>query len=273
MSRVTLHSKPALIIAAFGSSRRGKAALAQFNRSVVNAYSGYDIFWAYTSAIIRKKTGNPGLKQTLAQVVGQGYSKAVVLPLQVFPGSEYRKIYDTVSGYPGLQSIVGETLMHRHCFFEQVVQALESDFLPPSAGLNVIALHGTSNTYDPVNSIYIDVATFVRKKYQNVFAAALEGIPDSQDLFHKVSQLKIARQHKHIRILPFMYTAGLHVEDDIMGETGSWKSQLSEMGYSVECLQSQFDGEKYYKSLAAYSDIHQLFLKRLSSCLEAFPQS
>ena len=264
---------PAIIIAAFGSSRRGKAALNTFNKKVASYYSDFDIYWAFTSAIIRRKTGNPGLHQILEKVVEDGYCQAAVLPLQIFPGSEYQKIYDTATQYSGLQVVVGETLMHRREFFTDVFEVVESDFLNQCEGLNIVALHGTPDANDPVNRVYVDVEKYLLDKYENVVAAALEGVPDAETFFKSVATSKSVKQFQRARILPFMYTAGLHVEDDIMGASGSWKNKLNEAGFDVECLTTKIDGEKYYKSLASYPGIQDLFLQRLVSCLKLVHQT
>ena len=266
-------AKPAIIIAAFGSSRRGKAALNAFNEKVASYYPDFDIYWAFTSAIIRKKTGNPGLHQILGKVVEDGYRYAAVLPLQIFPGSEYQKIYDTATQYPGLRVVVGETLMHRREFFTDVIEVVESDFLHPGEGLNIVALHGTPDVDDPVNHVYPEVEKYLLDNHENVMAAALEGVPDAETLFKNVATSKLTKKYQRVRVLPFMYTAGLHVEDDIMGASGSWKSKLTAAGFEVECLTIQIDGERYYKSLASYTGIQNLFLQRLANCVKLSHQT
>ncbi len=257
-------SRPAIIIAAFGSSRRGKKALDQYNAEVTEKYPGYAIYWAFTSAIIRKKTGNPGLSETLAAVAENGYATVAVLPLQIFPGSEYRKIKDTATCFPGIKAAVGETLMHRSSYFSEVLKIVEKDFLQPSEGLNLIALHGTPSIDDPVNSIYLGLEKHLGERYENVFATSLEGLPNRNAVFQEISELKHVNEKRRIRIIPFMYTAGMHVEEDLMGGPNSWKNQLSQKGFSVECLTVQMDGEKFFKSLASYTHIQQIFLQRLA---------
>ena len=89
-----LKDKPAIVIAAFGSTRRGKAALDLFDKKVEERYRDHEIFWAYTSEFIRKKSGLPSLHQALASIESAGYRKAVVVPLHIFPGVEYQEVSD-----------------------------------------------------------------------------------------------------------------------------------------------------------------------------------
>ena len=68
MRHPNLQERAATIIAAFGSSSRAKEPLALFAERYAQAFPGEEPFWAYTSAIIRKKTGLPGLQVLDAMV-------------------------------------------------------------------------------------------------------------------------------------------------------------------------------------------------------------
>ena len=263
-----LQEKPAIIVAAFGSSRRGKAALDDIDKKIRDFFPDHQIFWGYTSEIIRKKTKTPSLHETLAKVVSDGFRKAVVLPLQIFPGIEYREIADTARNYPGINILVGETLMHRWDFVKEVLSVVESDFLEPQQGLNLLALHGTPMVGDPANSGYLGLERMVADKYENVLAASLEGVPDHFAVMEKISRENLARRYRRVRILPMMYIAGLHVEDDLMGETDSWKTRLQQMGFEVECPTIESNGEQYFKSLASYHEIQNFFIERIRRTLE-----
>jgi sirohydrochlorin cobaltochelatase len=52
-----LEEKPAIVMAAFGSSTRAEAALDIVDKRLEIEFPGYKKFWAYTSEIIRKKKG------------------------------------------------------------------------------------------------------------------------------------------------------------------------------------------------------------------------
>ena len=68
-----IQEKPAIIIVAFGSTSRGKAAMTLFKEKFEERFGDYRIFTAYSSAIIRKKTGHPSLHQVLAQAEEEGF--------------------------------------------------------------------------------------------------------------------------------------------------------------------------------------------------------
>lgn len=148
-----LKEKPAIVVAAFGSSSRGKAAIDVFRHRLEEDFADYDHFWAYTSEIIRKKRGLPSLQEILAKVEAEGSRKAVVQPLHIFPGTEYQQMLETSHYFPGLRTIVSESLCHRWPFVREVLDIVSEDFLGPDEGLNLLALHWAPLGADPVNSI------------------------------------------------------------------------------------------------------------------------
>ncbi|MFN2435520.1 MAG: hypothetical protein ABR513_00335 [Desulfotignum sp.] len=55
------------MIAAFGSTTSARSALDIFDARLKETCPDHEVFWAYTSEIIRKKTGLPSLQETLAR--------------------------------------------------------------------------------------------------------------------------------------------------------------------------------------------------------------
>jgi sirohydrochlorin cobaltochelatase len=262
-----LKTAPAIVIAAFGSTSRSKAALEQFEQRLKQGHPEDNIYWAYTSEIIRKKLNLPSLQETLAKVEADGYRKAVVQPLHIFPGTEYQQLAETCAYFPGLRVILGETLLHRWDFAKEILTALEADFLTPEAGCNLLALHGTPLAADPVNIAYLGLERLVSDLYPNVLAAAIEGVPDHEALFARIKRERLADKYKRIKILPMMYFAGLHAEEDLMGETDSWRSALEALGFVVECATIGKQGGAQYKGLAYYPQVIQSFMDRLQRAL------
>lgn len=262
-----LKEKPAVVIAAFGSTTRARSALDIFEARLMEACPDHEIFWAYTSEIIRKKTGLPSLQETLARVEAQGFRKAVVQPLHVFPGTEYCQMAETCAYFPGLRVFMGETLFHRWEFITQILEVLSSDFLSPEQGLNLLALHGTPLAADPVNVVYLGLEKLVRDRYPNVLAAAIEGIPDHEAVFARIRQQGLADRFTQARIIPMMYFAGMHARDDLMGPEDSWRTALEAMGLSVDCPMVEDQGRQMFKGLAHYPEVIGFLLDRLARTL------
>ena len=265
----SLEERPAIVIAAFGTSTRAGAGIEKFNQRLQERFSEYELFQAYTSDIIRKKMNLPGLRETLSSLESRGYRKAVVQPLHIFPGTEYTQLVETCASFPGLRIIVGETLMHRWQFVKQVLTIIEREFLPDQQGINILALHGSPLAAEPVNTLYLGLEQMVRGLYPNVFAASVEGVPDVDALFARLSRMRQGVSNARARIIPVMFAAGMHVMDDLMGEDESWRTRLETMGFSpVDMPAVEYQGQEYYKGLCWYPKVCDMFAERLERSLE-----
>ncbi len=259
-----LHKKSAIVILSFGTTTRGAAALELFEEKVAGEYPEHHIFWAYTSAIIRKKTGKPSLHEALAQAEAENFRKVIVQPLHVFPGTEYQQIEETCQFFPGMRVLLGETLMHRWRYIEETMKIVEQEFLPAKEGLNLLVLHGTPLAADPVNIVYLGLDRFLTDHYENVRIATIEGILGFPGIKKALQRQQGAKRWPRIRLIPLLFLAGIHAEEDLMGEEESWTSDLREIGFTnIECLTITQNGEKYFKGLGYYPEIVELYLQRL----------
>ncbi|MCD6199059.1 MAG: sirohydrochlorin cobaltochelatase [Deltaproteobacteria bacterium] len=270
--RGNLKEHPAIVLTAFGTAQRGKAVYELFDNLVHNELKDYDISWAYTSEIIREKTGHPGILQTLTSLEQQGFTRVVVQPLLIFPGTEYEVLVDSCRSFPGLKVLVGETLLHRWHFVEEVLDIVSKDFIPPEKGINLLVSHGTPLCDDSANIVYLGLDHLLSRRYSNVSFCSVEGIPDREGVLRKL-QATLSSYHPgktglRARIIPFMYVAGLHVEQDLLGKQDSYKSRLEEIGFTVECLTIRHQGEQFYKGLGFYEEIRESFLDRLRRSLD-----
>ncbi len=262
----TLKEEPAILIAAFGTSTGGGVVYKIFDRLVKREFSGFDIRWAYTSEIIREKTGHPGLAEALASLEADGYRRVVVQPLHVFPGTEYQILSEVCEGFPGLRTIVGESLLHRWRFVQDVLDIVSTDFLSSEQGINMVVAHGTPLAADPANTLCLGLESLLSYRYDNVFLSTIEGIPDRESAFRKVQMKRQGR--RRARIIPFMYAAGLHVEEDLIGGDGSFRTALEETGLEVDWVRTEYEGVSFPKSLGFYDDIPHCFLDRLRRSME-----
>jgi sirohydrochlorin cobaltochelatase len=263
-----LKNRPAIVIAAFGTSSRAKRPLALFEAAVKKQFPDDEVFWAYTSEIICRKLTLPTIKETLAKVEAAGFRKAVVQPLHVFPGTEYQQLAETCEYFPGLRVFLSETLFHRWDFVTDSLQIIEKDFLPVDQGLNILALHGTPLTADPVNIVYLGLEKLVADLYPNVLAASIEGLPNHDGVFAKIERDTLAKKYQNARIIPVMYFAGMHAEQDLMGSKNSWRAELEQMGFMVDCPVVAQDEKEFYKGLAHYPELIAFFMDRLQRSLK-----
>lgn len=264
-----LKDKPAIIIVTFGTSSHAERPLEIFQQQVEKQFTDHEIFWAYSSSIICRKKNLPGLQETLATVEAAGFRRAVVQPLHIFPGTEYQQMAETCEYFPGLRVFLSETLLHRWSFVKETLAVVENDFLTPAEGLNILALHGTPLVADPVNSAYLGFEKIVTDRYPNVLAASIEGVPDYEAVLAGIRHKNLAEQYGAIKIIPMMYLAGMHAEEDLMGTTkqDSWRVILESMGFVVQCPMVRHENRDYFKGLAFYPEIISFFTDRLQRTL------
>ena len=263
-----LKDKPAIIIAAFGSSSRGQAAMDMVEAQLAEKFADYDIYWAYTSEIIRRKKGLSSLLETLGKVEADGYRKAVVQPLHVFPGTEYQQVKESSLYYPGLRVVLGETLCHRWDFIEKVLDVVSKDFLTGEKEINLLALHGTPLAADPVNMVYMGINHLISGFYDNVYAATVEGIPHIDSIISQIRKDHAQNNFTRIRLIPMMFLAGIHVEDDLMGKEDSWRCMFEQMGMEVDCPTFCFEDKEYFKGLGFRKECISFFCDRLERALK-----
>jgi len=283
MKTPPLKEKPAIVIAAFGTSTKAQVTFDFFEKQLRKELPGYDIRWAFTSDIIRTKMNKIyarkhlhkrllSLQEVLAKLEAEGYRKVVVQPLHIFPGLEYKEVLEICQSFPGLRIVVGEPLFFRWENIHEVLEVLSKEFLSPKKGINVLAAHGTEVSCDTANITYLGLDWLLERHYSNVVLASVEGVPDAE------SALERAKKYpkKRVRFIPLMYVAGDHVMNDIMGEDPeepSWRQEVEKAGKRVDCVTTVIEGQTYYKGLGLYPEINEIFIrsiKRMLKIVEAY---
>ncbi|KJU84061.1 anaerobic cobalt chelatase [Candidatus Magnetobacterium bavaricum] len=264
-----LKEAPAIVIAAFGTNTNGKVVYDLFDNVLKERFDGLRILWAYTSEIVREKTGYPGILQALAKIEEEGYRRAVIQPLHIFPGTEYQELMETCLSFPGIRVVAGESLLHRWHFVNEVFDAVATDFLPKKDGLNLVVAHGTPLCADPANILYIALESYLQQQYDNVFLATVDGIPQRQGALKKLTAyMQQTNSPKLVRLIPFMYVAGIHVENDLMGTENSVKADLQQNGITVDCPTIEYMDATFTKALGFYKDVRGCFVNRVERSLE-----
>ncbi|MEO5361944.1 MAG: sirohydrochlorin cobaltochelatase [Nitrospirota bacterium] len=266
LKKRNLKDTPALVIAAFGTTSKGKVAYDIFDAGVRAHFADNhaQIVWAYTSEIVREKTGSPGILQALASLEEHGYRKAVVQPLHIVPGTEYQELADMCTDFPGMRVVMGETLLHRWQFVDDVIAAVAQDFIPE--GINVIAAHGTPLCADPANILYQGLDYYLTHKFPNCFFATVDGMPSMELVLKKIAAEKPLV--KRARLIPLLYVSGLHVEKDLVGETQSLKANLEALDLQVDYLSILHEGGSFVKSLGFYEEVRSAFINRIERALK-----
>ncbi len=293
MKTMTLKKDPAIVIAAFGTTTKAMVTFdffeEQLRKELPDRYKNYRIEWAFTSEIVRerankkfKKAGINKRFKSLAQVISdledEGYRKIVVQPLHIFPGIEYESVLRMVEGLReafqdfDLRIKVGAPLLTHWEDLETTVEALKEELLPPSEGCNILVAHGTGETMNGANITYLGLERIVNAYYDNVLIGSVEGIQTRTEALSRAKKCK----GKKIRFVPFMFVAGDHIMNDIMGqepdEDGelSWALEMQKAGFEVDAPTVKYKGKEYFKGLGFYPVINRVFIKSIVRTLKKF---
>ncbi len=283
----TIKKDPAIVMVAFGTTTKARVTYDFFDEQLRNSlpekYRHLQIQWAFTSEIIRelanKKFAQAGaakryksLAQVFADLEDEGYRKIVLQSLHIFPGQEYEEMLEVIEAFEslGLHIEYGGSLFHSWDQVFETITALESQFLAPEQGCNILVAHGTPETYPGSNSTYLGIARYLEHKYPNVFVGGVDGV------LTREQALDAARKYprEKVRLIPLMFVAGDHVMKDIMGSEPdrhgeySWMLELQRDGVAVESVKTIYQEKQYYKGLGFYPEINRIFLRQVMKNLE-----
>ena len=261
-----LKTEPALILAGFGTTSNSNIIYEKFHQAVQERYPSMRCLIAYTSEIVRAKTGLGSIHECLATLEKEGYRKAIVLPLHIFPATEYRLLCSLCESYPEMRLSVAETLAHRWPYIEDIFTTFENDFLTPETGLNLVIGHGSPLAAEPANIVYLGMETYCQKMYDNVLFATIDGIPSMEMMLRQIRKGDFTG--KKARIIPMTITSGKHVKDDLLEGDESLNHQLVELGFEVNWLSQEVDGQTFTKCLGFYPEIIAMFVDRIERSLQ-----
>jgi len=288
-------NKKAIVIASFGTSYpESLKAITHMGDSIKTAFPDYEVRYAFTSNIIRKKwqkrqhdkaflSENKDIADdfiyvktplaTIADLQNEGYRTIYVQPFHVFAGESY---YDLASYVGGLNSI--KTLKEKWMPFDKLVlgrpalgkPGLEYDYnhdielcaaalaqdvkMAASKGAALVYM-GHGNEHFSTG-VYVELRDKMRQMYPDtpIYFGNVEGYPSVDHVSGELKKDGI----KKLVIKPFMIVAGDHAQNDMAGdEDDSWKVIFTKMGIDVETV-LQGLGEK-----DEFADIYVNHLKDL----------
>ncbi len=266
-----LHSakpaRPAIVLAAFGTSTKAFDTYARFEQKVKARFRGYEIRWAFTSKKVRAKLAREkgqqlkDLPATLRDLRAEGFSRVAVLSLHIVPGEEWeRKIVAECHKIPGLQVALGKPLLSSPQDQERVLEVLAGTFPQDlSATAVVLVAHGSPSPEG--TQAYLAFNRLLRARYpnQNVFLGTVGGKPSREEVLEAVRQSPATA----VVLMPFLFVAGEHVAKDILGdEPDSWKSALlKQRPYRINGITT---------GLGDQEGIVNIYLDHLARALESF---
>jgi sirohydrochlorin cobaltochelatase len=259
-------AKPAIVLAAFGTSTEAFETYNHFEQKVKARFPDHEIRWAFTSHKVRQKVAREkgqqlnDLPTTLRALKAAGYTRVAIQSLHIVPGEEWeKKIVAESRKVPGLQVALGKPLLSSPDDQERVLQALARTF-PPDLKNTAVVLMAHGSPLPEGEKAYLAFNRLLRSHYphQNVFLGSVGGKPTRQEAMEAVKKSGAAT----VVLMPFMFVAGEHAAKDMLGEEPeSWKSELlKQKAYHIEGVT---------KGLGYQEGIADIFLDHLAQAMKS----
>lgn len=224
--------KAALLMVHFGTTYDDTRALTidAINAKARAAFPELEVREAYTSRIIIRKLGERGTVKlnpldALLQLRGEGYTHIIVQSTNIIEGVEMESLRrDVATVKPFFTEVrIGNPLLYSTDDAEALIAVLETR--KPEKGSTVFVGHGS---YHPANATYGMLDYMMKARGNKDFhVGTVEGYPTMEN----VQALLKAGKTRQVTLVPLMFVAGDHAQNDIAGD---WKDALEAAGYKVD---------------------------------------
>ena len=181
-------AKPAIVLAAFGTTTAAFDTYKHFETKVKERFPGYEIRWAFTSRKVRHKVAQEkgrklnDLATTLRELKAAGYTRVAIQSLHIVPGEEWdKKVVQVSREVPGLKVALGKPLLSSPQDQERVLQTLAQTF-PKDLKHTAVVLMAHGSPSPEGTATYLAFSRLLRARYphQNVFLGTVEGTPGTE---------------------------------------------------------------------------------------------
>ena len=244
--------KAAILMVHFGTTKAEakQRSIETLNERVKQTFPTIEVQEAWTSRIVinaLKKKGETKLNPTeaLEKLKAEGFTHIIVQATTIIEGVEMealrREVRRVEADFKDIR--VGHPLLYTPEDYKKVIKALVKEQKPNEA--SVLVGHGT---YDPATAQYVMLDYMLKAEgHPNYFVSTIEGYPSFADT---EKQLK-GNTIKDVLLVPFMFVAGKHAEDDI---EGILKELLKQKGYNVSVST---------KGLGESKEIQDIFIQHI----------
>jgi len=255
--------KPALVMAAFGTTSRARSTYQLLDRDIRTRFPAYRLEWAYTSRMVRDSLEKRGRlpcehpHQVLRRLAQEGYRWAVVQSLHLTAGHEFYRLVEEVRGEP-IRTAIGLPLLHSFADHQRLADGLVplAEDHPDKA--LVLVGHGTDH---PAWTSYPALQMVLQQRFgPRVLVGCLEGWPAVEQVTAAITSLGLQRA----LLVPLMLVAGVHFQEDLAGDAAdSWKNRLQAAGIETTALA---------RGLGELSTVREIFADHLAVALDAIPR-
>lgn len=242
--------KAAILMVHFGSTYDETRALTidAVNKIAEDTFKGIEVREAYTSRIVIRRLKARGIEklnpiEALERLKADGYTHIVIQSTNIIEGVEMESLRkDVASVEKDFKDIrIGTPLLYSPKDYEDVINAIVKN--GSKDGSTVLVGHGT---YTPATAQYAMMDYMLQSKgYNSYHVATIEGYPTFDDVLAKLK----AESAKNVLLMPFMFVAGDHANNDIAVDM---KEELESKGYNVSV---------FMQGLGQNPDIQKIFIE------------
>lgn len=226
--------KAAIVMVHFGTTFDETRALTidRINAKVQDEFKNVDVKEAYTSRIIMRRLKERGIvklnpQEVLDELKAQGYTHVLVQGTNIMNGVESEHLKNEVASYEdSFKDIrVGAPLLTDAHDYENVAKAIAKKIGPLKENQGVVLVgHGTHHFGGSAYAMMDYV--FSAEGYENYAVGTVEGYPEFDNVVKKLKDRGVT----DVILMPFMFVAGDHAQNDIAGD---WNENLQKAGFTV----------------------------------------
>ena len=242
--------KAAILMVHFGSTYNDTRALTidAVNNMAKDTFKGIEVREAYTSRIVIRRLKARGIEklnpvEALQSLKADGYTHIIIQSTNIIDGVEMESLRnDVASVEKEFKDVrIGTPLLYSPKDYEDVINAIVKN--GSKDGSTVLVGHGT---YTPATAQYAMMDYMLQAKgYKSYNVVTIEGYPTFDDVLAKLE----ADSAKNVLLMPFMFVAGDHANNDIAVDM---KEELESKGYNVSV---------FMKGLGQNHDIQKIFIE------------
>lgn len=233
-NEMTKDDKAAILMVHFGTTFDDTRALTidRINEKVQKEFKNVDVREAYTSRIIMRRLKERGIvklnpQEVLDELKAQGYTHILVQGTNVMNGIESENLKNEVASYSNSFKDIrlGAPLLTEAHDYEKVAKAIAKKIGPLKKNQGVVLVgHGTHH-YGGSAYAMMDYV-FSAEGYENYAVGTVEGYPEFDNVVKKLKDRGVT----DVILMPFMFVAGDHAQNDIAGD---WNEDLQKAGFTV----------------------------------------
>ncbi len=228
--------KAALLLVHFGTTYADTRAVTidAINEKTRTAFPELELREAYTSRIIIRRLKAQGIEKltpldAMLRLRSEGYTHLIVQSTNIIDGMEMESLRRDVASVQGFfkEIRMGTPLLYSVEDAERVVNIMGKRLCASSTAKTAFVLVG-HGSYTPSTSIYSQIDYMLKSNgFVNLHVGTIEGYPTYETVLARLKSSRV----KHVTLVPFMFVAGDHAQNDIATD---WKEELEKAGYKVD---------------------------------------